>query len=218
LGRARDNHYAAWPEMTRATLLASSTHPVNGTRLQHLTAGGTDLMDGAGLLNELNVVGIALSSNYRAPRTASAPQGSMQRPIHLPQTSQVIGQQRITVCRLIETVGYASQSLGILLALDAGPPTMTIAPEMLWMQILICTYFGLLPDRRQRFAHRIPGTHRGRCATLQCPRAKPTRPGCILEQPIPRVLSWEFPGKYIRPRRNRSEVVTDADRIATLRS
>jgi hypothetical protein len=75
LMKTRDSDFNGWPEMMRATIMAVSTHPVDGPRTDRLGTGA-DRKQGAGLLNALAAVGLA-NPNHRvwAPNNAGMPYG-----------------------------------------------------------------------------------------------------------------------------------------------
>lgn len=64
----QDSRYSSWPEMARATYIAASYRPVDGT-VVHLSSGasGPDLKQGAGMLDAQRLTGIAEASNWVAP-------------------------------------------------------------------------------------------------------------------------------------------------------
>jgi hypothetical protein len=74
LARTRDAIYGSWPEMARASVLATATRPVDGVRTTSIS-GATDLKQGAGLLNVNALVTLAASANLLAPNSAAAKMG-----------------------------------------------------------------------------------------------------------------------------------------------
>jgi hypothetical protein len=63
--KAADSSFTSWPEMVRATLLATATHPVDSSRTTII--GSADLKQGAGLLNASAAVTLADPSHHVAP-------------------------------------------------------------------------------------------------------------------------------------------------------
>jgi hypothetical protein len=70
-----DPNLVYWPEMMRAALLTASTRTVDGPRTTQLTAGGSDIKQGAGLLNAATAVSLADSSFVTQPNTVPLPVG-----------------------------------------------------------------------------------------------------------------------------------------------
>ena len=75
LMKARDWTFTYWPEMMRASIMATAVKGVdNGTRTIQLGAVG-DLKQGAGLLNSLRAVNLADPPNYVAPNGTAVQMG-----------------------------------------------------------------------------------------------------------------------------------------------
>jgi hypothetical protein len=76
LMKARDTSFADWPEMTRASILATAVAGVdNATRTTRLGGGVGDIKQGAGLLNSNRAVILADPANHRAPNSTGAEEG-----------------------------------------------------------------------------------------------------------------------------------------------
>jgi hypothetical protein len=78
LMKAQDIFFDSWPELSRATIMAASTHPVEATRTTSLAAG--DRKQGAGLLNANVAVQLA-DPSVRAggPNNSPIPRGRHAR-------------------------------------------------------------------------------------------------------------------------------------------
>lgn len=73
---ARDPGFKSWPEMSRAVLLATSVHNVDGGAFGALgSLGAGDLKDGVGALQAAWAVDLANPSNWRYPSTPGASKG-----------------------------------------------------------------------------------------------------------------------------------------------
>jgi hypothetical protein len=75
LAIAENSTYATWPEMMRASVMATATHSVNGGRTTYLGAGIGDLKQGAGLLNSYWLVQLAASGYEHGPNQSASPWG-----------------------------------------------------------------------------------------------------------------------------------------------
>jgi hypothetical protein len=76
----RDVTFQQWPEMVRATVLATATFPVDGPRTTSL--GGSDLRQGAGLLNAQKAVILSDPSTYTGPNGAAVVRGRHGRTLN----------------------------------------------------------------------------------------------------------------------------------------
>ena len=72
---ARDSSFVDWPEMTRAVVIASSVHMVNGSQVTTLPDPNGDLKQGGGLLNAKYAATLAAPSVFTSPGSAAVSMG-----------------------------------------------------------------------------------------------------------------------------------------------
>jgi hypothetical protein len=119
LGRTRDSNYTPWPEMMRATVLATSTYYVEPNRTLKLSAGGADIKQGAGLLNANALLDVAASTYYKFPNFPATPKGHYAKTYNfstdftnLPYSNDVYNISTTTSGRLRVALAWDSTATG----------------------------------------------------------------------------------------------------------